>query len=67
MVRSQGVRRERRDPFSFLIGNMVVIVGGRYKRHWTAEFARTCVEFYLLQWQWVIGFLLAVIGALLAI
>ena len=45
----------------------IVVLGGWYRRHWTAEVARTCVDFYLRHWQWVLGFILAVIGIVLSI
>ena len=44
----------------------VVILGIRYKRHWTASTARVLVEFYLAHWQWVIGTALAIAALLVA-
>ncbi|MFC3034373.1 hypothetical protein ACFOEE_17845 [Pseudoalteromonas fenneropenaei] len=43
-----------------------VFPGIRYKRHWTAKFARIIVEFYLKNWQWWLGFLVAVSGLFIA-
>ncbi|MDX7838045.1 MULTISPECIES: hypothetical protein [Aeromonas] len=43
-----------------------VLPGIRYKRHWTAKVARKGVEFYLKNWQWCWGFLVAVSGLIIA-
>jgi hypothetical protein len=48
----------RHDP------DFVIIGPGRYKRHWTAMFARWAVEFYLRESKWTLGAAAAVIGAL---
>ncbi len=38
----------------------VFIVGGTYKRHWTARFARALVTFHTKEWKWALPFYLAV-------
>lgn len=35
--------------------------------HWTAKIARSCVAFYLRNWQWIWPFIVSVIGLLIAI
>ena len=45
----------------------IVIIGGTYKRHWTAKTVRTVLRFWLNHWQWTIGTLLAVCGLAIAL
>lgn len=45
----------------------VVIIGGSYKRHWTARIARLLVKFWLAHWQWTIATALAVCGLAIAL
>jgi hypothetical protein len=47
----------RNNPY-----DSVVIMGGRYKRHWTASVARLAVQFWVNHWQWTIGTVLAICG-----
>lgn len=44
-----------------------IIPGIRFKRHWTAKIARSIVDFYLKNWQWCLGFAVAVISLSVAI
>lgn len=46
--------------------SQVVIIGGDYKRHWTARIARVVVEFYLDHWKWLWAFSMSVVGLYLA-
>ena len=50
------------DPY-----DSVVIIGGTYKRHWTARIARTLVKFWLNHWQWIIGTAIAICGLAIAL
>jgi len=43
-------------PYENPPNSSVVIIGGDYERHWTAEVARTLVTFYLSHWKWLLGF-----------
>ncbi len=45
----------------------VVILGGTYKRHWTARVARMLVTFWFNHGQWTIGTVLAICGLALAL
>jgi hypothetical protein len=38
----------------------VVIIGGDYRRHWTAVVARTLVRFWLEHWKWIVGVAVAI-------
>jgi hypothetical protein len=42
------------------------IIGGTYKRHWTAKVARILVGFWLNHWQWTIGTALGIVGLAVA-
>jgi hypothetical protein len=44
-----------------------VLPGIRYRRHWTANLARVCTSFYLKNWQWCLGFAVAIISLTVAI
>jgi hypothetical protein len=44
-----------------------VFPGIRYRRHWTANIARVCSIFYLKNWQWCLGFAVAIAGLTAAI
>lgn len=46
--------------------SLVVMIGGDYKRHWTAEIARRLVAFYLAHWKWLWGFVASLMGLYLA-
>ena len=39
--------------------NGLVIIGGHFEYHWTARIARAVVSFYLKNWQWVWGTVIA--------
>jgi hypothetical protein len=43
-------------------GSALVFIGGRYERHWTSRAAHVAVEFYLREWKWVWGTLIALAG-----
>jgi hypothetical protein len=45
----------------------LVFIGGTYKRHWTACFARMLAEFWLNHWKWAIGTMIAVCGLALTL
>jgi hypothetical protein len=38
-----------------------------YERHWTARVARVLVKFYLKNWQWLIGTIIAVVSLGIAV
>ena len=44
-----------------------VFPGIRYKRHWTATMVRVCFNFYVKNWQWCLGFVIAIISLTVAI
>lgn len=50
------------DPY-----DSVIIIGGKYQRHWTANAARVLVRFWLNHWQWAIGTMLAICGLAIAV
>jgi hypothetical protein len=45
----------------------LVFAGGRHQRHWTAKVASVLVGFWLREWKWVIGTVLALIGIIIAL
>jgi hypothetical protein len=45
----------------------VIIVMGRYRRHWTSNAAHYAVDFYLREWKWLLPFLVALVGVVVAI
>lgn len=40
---------------------------GRYRRHWSSRAAHKILEFYLAEWRWLLPFIVAVVGAFVAI
>jgi hypothetical protein len=42
-------------------------IGFNMERHWTAEVARTLVEFYLKHWQWLWGTVIGVASLWVAV
>lgn len=50
------------DPHS-----RVFVLGWSYERHWTARAARVLVEFYLREWKWLFGTVIALAGLALAL
>ncbi len=44
-----------------------VLPGIRYRRHWTSNLAHISVSFYLKNWQWCLGFIVAIAGLTVAI
>jgi hypothetical protein len=49
----------KKDPYDLL-----VVIGGTYKRHWTASVARMLVKFWSNHWQWTVGMVVAICGLL---
>ena len=49
-------------PENNLNSDVIIVVDGFHKRHWTAHFARTLVTFWLKHWQWIIGTAIAITG-----
>jgi hypothetical protein len=47
----------KNDPHSALF-----VIGGHYKRHWTANLARWAASFYMREWKWTLGAFAAVIS-----
>jgi len=45
----------------------IVFVLGRYKRHWTSQALHWAVDFYLREWKWLLPFVVAIIGTIVAI
>jgi len=48
-------------------GSSLVFMGGSYERHWTARAARAVAEFYLREWKWIIGTVIAVVAVIFKI
>lgn len=46
--------------------SLAVMIGGYYKKHWTAEMTEGLVIFYLAHWKWLWGFAASVVGLYLA-
>lgn len=42
-------------------------VFGRYKRNWLSRLTHAAVDFYLREWKWLLMFVVAIVGALIAI
>lgn len=40
----------------------LVFINGHYERHWTASLARVIIEFYLREWRWFWGILVAIVS-----
>lgn len=40
---------------------------GYYRRHWTARFASWLLSFWLREWKWIIGTVLAIIGLIIGL
>lgn len=53
-------------PYENDPNSSIVMFGGDYERHWTANFARSLVAFYLDHWKWVWGFAVSVAGLCMA-
>lgn len=49
------------DPVTTNHDDSLVVLGPRFRRHWTAKLARTLIEFYLLHWKWCIGTAIALV------
>jgi hypothetical protein len=47
--------------------SMVVLLIEQYRRHWTSRALHRFVEFYSREWRWLLPFIVAVIGAIIAI
>jgi len=45
----------------------IIVIGGNYERHWTAEIARLLVSFYLKHWQWCWGTIIALVSLYVAL
>jgi hypothetical protein len=45
----------------------VFVVMGRYRRHWSSNFIHIMVEFYYKEWKWLLPFLVALCGVMVAI
>lgn len=45
----------------------IVIVMSHYKRHWTSRAAHASLDFYMREWKWLLPFVVAVVGAMVAI
>jgi hypothetical protein len=54
-------------PFQNEPNDPVFIMGGRYRRHWTAQAARVLVKFWQNHWQWTVGTMLAICGLAVAL
>ena len=47
-------------------GSSLVFVMGHYERHWTARLTTWLIEFWLRDWKWIIGTLIALSGLFVA-
>lgn len=54
-------------PFKNDPNSGVFILGGSFKRHWSARLIRVLAEFYLREWKWVIGTTVAVVAVVLKV
>ena len=54
-------------PFENNPNSSIVLIGGSYRRHWTAEIARKLISFYLNHWQWCWGTIIALVSLYVAI
>jgi hypothetical protein len=50
----------RNDP-----DGMIIVLQGRYEKHWTSKLAHVVADFWLKYWQWCMGFGLAVVTVIL--
>ncbi|MFA6312507.1 MAG: hypothetical protein WC681_13580 [Sterolibacterium sp.] len=48
-------------------GYPILRIVPQYRRHWTSRAAHAVLAFYLKEWRWLLPFLVAVVGALVAI
>jgi hypothetical protein len=44
-----------------------VLMLNHYRRHWTSRLAHRIVNFYMAEWRWLLPFLVACIGAAVAV
>ena len=54
----------KQPPSSVKIGGRLMIISGsEAERHWTANIAHAIVNFYVRNWQWLLGSLIAIVLA----
>ena len=54
------------EPYANDPNSSAIIMGGDYRRHWTAHVARALVRFWLAHWKWIVTTVIAIAGVLLA-
>ena len=45
----------------------LVVIGDHRKRHWTSRCLHYVVGFYCREWKWLLPFILALVGTIIAI
>jgi hypothetical protein len=53
-------------PYKNDPNDLIIALGGKYERHWTARLARVSLTFMRTEWKWVIGVMLSLIGLYIA-
>ena len=53
-------------PYENDPNSSIVMMGGSYERHWTANIARSSAAFYLEHWKWLWGFGASIFGLYMA-
>ncbi len=53
-------------PYENDPGSGIVIFGGQYERHWTANTVRSLIAFYLMHWKWLWDFCASMFGLYIA-
>jgi hypothetical protein len=54
------------EPLDSSNGSIMRIIP-QYRRHWTSRAAHVILAFYLKEWRWLLPFIVAVVGAFVAI
>lgn len=49
-------------PYENDPNSIVQIIGGRYKRHWSAAVLQVTINFVAREWKWCIGFMFGLAG-----
>jgi len=49
------------EEYSISNHHLPIFPGIRYKRHWSSRFAHILIKFYLKEWKWLLGFIIALL------
>lgn len=63
----RGWYEDKMVPLENSPNSELIFLGWSYERHWTAKCARVLVEFYLANWQWLIGTLIGALSLWVAV